>query len=69
MIFDETDEVPLETTGGLETVAVRFPSNKIAMHMIQYGGGYIAAPSANTSGRPSPTLAEHVEEDLGDRLT
>lgn len=65
MIFDKTDEVPLETTGGLDTVAVRFPSNKIAMHMIRYAGGYVAAPSANTSGRPSPTLAEHVEEDLG----
>lgn len=68
MIFGRTDEVPLETTGGLETVAVRFPSNRIAQKMIQYGGGYIAAPSANTSGRPSPTLAEHVEEDLGESI-
>lgn len=68
MIFEKTDEVPLETTGGLFTVAVRFPSNKIAMHLIRFAGGYIAAPSANTSGRPSPTLAEHVEEDLGDQI-
>lgn len=68
MIFNKTDEVPPETTGGLSTVAVRFPSNKIAMHMIRYAGGYVAAPSANTSGRPSPTLAEHVEEDLGETI-
>lgn len=68
MIFYKSDIVPLETTGGLNTVAVRFPSNKIAQEMILAGGGYVAAPSANTSGRPSPTEAKHVEEDLGDKI-
>ncbi|MEE8835720.1 MAG: L-threonylcarbamoyladenylate synthase [Eubacteriales bacterium] len=68
MIFNKSSIVPLETTGGLETVAVRFPDNEIAREMIRQGGGYVAAPSANTSGRPSPTLASHVDEDLGDRI-
>ena len=68
MIFEKTDAVPKETTGGLDSVAVRFPSSRIANHLIRYAGGYVAAPSANTSGRPSPTLAEHVIEDLGDRI-
>ncbi len=68
MIFPKSDLVPYETTGGLDTVAVRFPDNAIARELIRQGGGYVAAPSANTSGRPSPTLAAHVEEDLGDRI-
>ena len=68
MIFEKSELVPYETTGGLETVAVRFPANKVAVEMIRQAGGYVAAPSANTSGRPSPTLASHVEEDLGDRI-
>ena len=46
-------------------VAVRFPSDRIAQELILAAGGYVAAPSANTSGRPSPTTAQHVEEDLG----
>lgn len=45
-------------------MAVRFPSHKTAQKLILAGGGFIAAPSANTSGRPSPTTAEHVIEDL-----
>lgn len=68
MIFVKSDAVPLETTGGLDTVAVRFPSHRIASEMIRQAGGYVAAPSANTSGRPSPTCAQHVIEDLGDRI-
>lgn len=68
MILEKTDLVPFETTGGLGTVAVRFPSNKIAQALIRAAGGFVAAPSANTSGRPSPTAARHVEEDLGDRI-
>ena len=68
MIFEKTDAVPLETTGGLTSVAVRYPSNKVANALILAGGGFIAAPSANTSGRPSPTKAEHVIEDLGDKI-
>lgn len=68
MIFRKSDLVPYETTGGLDTVAVRFPSNRIAAAMIAAGGGYIAAPSANRSGRPSPTMAEYCREDLDGRV-
>ncbi|MDO5590041.1 MAG: L-threonylcarbamoyladenylate synthase [Lachnospiraceae bacterium] len=68
MIFEKSDVVPLGTTGGLNTVAVRMPSDEVAAALIDAGGGYIAAPSANTSGRPSPTMAEHVEEDLAGRI-
>ena len=68
MILPKADIVPKETTGGLESVAVRFPSDRIAQELIRAAGGFVAAPSANTSGRPSPTMAEHVEEDLGDAI-
>ena len=54
--------------GVVDTVAVRMPSDEIARALIDAGGGYIAAPSANTSGRPSPTKAEHVEEDLSGKI-
>ena len=64
MVLKKNDKVPYGTTGGLDTVAVRMPSHKVALEMIRHGGGYIAAPSANTSGRPSPTLASHVADDL-----
>lgn len=68
MIFEKTPMVPYATTGGLDTVAVRFPSHKIAQALILAAGGFVAAPSANTSGRPSPTRATHVIEDLGDKI-
>lgn len=68
MIFRKTETVPKETTGGLETVAVRMPSNKIARALIDASGGYIAAPSANLSGRPSPTIAKYVIEDMDGRI-
>ena len=64
LIFQKSPEVPYGTTGGLDTVAVRMPSHPVARAVIEAGGGYIAAPSANTSGRPSPTKASHVAEDL-----
>ncbi len=64
MVMKKSKAVPYGTTGGLETVAVRMPSHPIALEMIRHGGGYIAAPSANTSGRPSPTLASHVADDM-----
>ncbi len=68
MIFRKSELVPLETTGGLETVAVRFPVHPVAKALILAGGGYIAAPSANLSGRPSPTKAQHVIDDLSGRI-
>lgn len=57
MILPKSDAVPYETTGGLDTVAIRMPSHPAAQKLIKYSGGYIAAPSANTSGKPSPTVA------------
>ena len=68
MIFKKKEKVPKSTTGGLETVAVRMPSHPVARALIRESGVYIAAPSANTSGRPSPTKAEHVREDLDGRI-
>ena len=68
MILPKTGRVPYETTGGLDTVAIRMPRDEIALALIREGGGYVAAPSANTSGRPSPTTAAHVEEDLGEAV-
>ena len=68
MILPRADIVPKETTGGLDSVAVRFPSDPIAQELILAAGGYVAAPSANTSGRPSPTTAGHVAEDLGEAI-
>jgi L-threonylcarbamoyladenylate synthase len=68
MIFRKADIVPYATTGGLETVAVRMPSHKTARALIDAAGGYVAAPSANRSGRPSPTIARYVIEDLDGRV-
>lgn len=68
MIFNKKELVPLGTTGGLNTVAVRMPDHLVALALIRAGGGYIAAPSANLSGRPSPTCAAHVQEDLDGRI-
>ena len=68
MIFQKKDVVPYGTTGGLDTVAVRMPNHPVALKMIEAGGGYIAAPSANTSGRPSPTTAQHVADDMTGKI-
>lgn len=68
MIFQKSEAVPLATTGGLDTVAVRMPSNRTARALIDAAGGYVAAPSANRSGRPSPTMAKYVIEDLDGRI-
>lgn len=68
MIFKKRAEVPEGTTGGLDTVGVRMPEHPVALALIRSAGRYIAAPSANASGRPSPTLAEHVKEDLDGRI-
>ncbi len=68
MILKKSSKVPYGTTGGLDTVAIRMPKDKIALGLIRASGCYIAAPSANTSGRPSPTMARHVLEDLDGKL-
>jgi L-threonylcarbamoyladenylate synthase len=68
MVFKKDAKVPYGTTGGLDTVAVRMPSDLVARELILASGGFVSAPSANTSGRPSPTRAEHVEEDLSGKI-
>lgn len=68
MIMPKSDAVPYATTGGLDTVAIRMPSHPTAYELIRSSGVCIAAPSANTSGRPSPTTAQHVMEDLNGRI-
>lgn len=64
MIMKKTSAVPAIVSGGLDTVGIRFPSNKVAQALIKSAGVPVAAPSANISGRPSPTRPEHVIEDM-----
>lgn len=64
IILKKSHRVPHETTAGLKTVAIRMPNHPIALALIEESGMPIAAPSANRSGRPSPTTAQHVLEDL-----
>ena len=68
LVFPKSGIVPYGTTGGLETVAIRMPSDTIANRLIALAGVPIAAPSANTSGRPSPTTAEHVYQDMNGKI-
>lgn len=68
MILKKSDIVPDSITGGLGTVAIRMPSHKTAANLIKKSGVYIAAPSANTSGKPSPTLASHVIKDMTGKI-
>lgn len=68
IIVKKSDIIPKETTGGLDTVAVRLPSDEIAGELIRRSGVYVAAPSANASGRPSTTRAEHCFEDLAGKI-
>jgi L-threonylcarbamoyladenylate synthase len=68
LLLPKKDAVPDETTAGLQTVAVRMPSHPVASRLINACGCPIAAPSANMSGRPSPTSASHVMEDMSGRI-
>ena len=68
MICHRTFEVPYVTTGGLETVGIRMPSNPAAQAFLKAAGCPVAAPSANLSGKPSPTTAEHVRDDFDGRI-
>lgn len=68
LVFPKSELVPTESTGGLDTVAIRMPSHPIAAAFIRAAGVPIAAPSANCSGRPSPTMASHVWEDMEGRI-
>jgi L-threonylcarbamoyladenylate synthase len=68
LVVKKRELVPLEATGGLDTVAVRMPNHEVALSLIQEAGCPIAAPSANLSGKPSPTRAEDVWEDLSGKI-
>ncbi len=68
IILPKSDKVPIGVTGGLNTVAVRFPKHPVARNLIKAAGVPIAAPSANLSGSPSPTTANHVYNDLNGKI-
>lgn len=68
LILEKSDIVPSNVTCGLDTVALRMPKNAIALKLIEASGAPLAAPSANLSQSPSPTMAEHVLEDLDGRI-
>lgn len=68
VILPKRDCIPYSVTGGLDTVAVRVPVHPVAHELIAKAGVPVAAPSANLSGRPSPTTADHVREDLDGRV-
>lgn len=68
IILKKKETVPYETTGGLDTVAIRLPANVIARELIKHSKVYVAAPSANLSGKPSPTKADHVINDLSGKI-
>lgn len=68
LIFNKTNKIPDRITGGLSTVAIRMPNHNIALELIEYSKLPIAAPSANTSGKPSPTNSSHVIHDLSGKI-
>ncbi|MBL6466102.1 MAG: threonylcarbamoyl-AMP synthase [Peptostreptococcus stomatis] len=68
IVFKKKDIIPDRTSGGLDTVAIRMPSDQVARNLIRQAGVPIAAPSANISGRPSPTKPEHIIRDMDGRV-
>ena len=68
MILPKADCIPDEVSAGLDTVGIRLPSHPVAQELIREAGVPLAAPSANTSGRPSTTTSSHVMEDLGGKI-
>lgn len=68
VVLPKSDKIPSVTSGGLETVGIRLPSNEVARELIRASGLPLAAPSANLSGSPSPTTAGHVYDDLNGRI-
>lgn len=68
LVLKKKDVVPYIVTSGLDTVAVRMPANNVALDLIEYFGKPVAAPSANSFSQLSPTEAEHVEKQLGDKV-
>ncbi len=68
LVFKHSSKVPNESVAGLDTIAIRMPKHKVALALIRQSQRPIAAPSANLSGKPSPTTAQHVYEDLNGRI-
>ena len=68
MVLPKRDRIPDVTSAGLDTVGIRIPCHKTALKLIKISGKAIAAPSANLSGSPSPTSAEHVMNDMNGRI-
>ena len=68
IIFSKSPDVPAETSAGLQTIAVRMPAHPLMLAVIERSNLVLAAPSANTSGFPSPTRAEHVYDDLKGKI-
>ncbi|MGA2386608.1 MAG: L-threonylcarbamoyladenylate synthase [Candidatus Bathyarchaeia archaeon] len=68
LVFKRSSAVPSVTVAGLDTVAIRMPKHKVALALIRQSGCPIAAPSANLAGKPSPTTAQHVYDDLNGRI-
>ena len=68
LVFKRSNIVPNVTVAGLDTVAIRMPKHKVALALIKQSSCPIAAPSANLAGKPSPTTAKHVYEDLNGRI-
>ena len=69
MVLPKNDRIPMITSGGLDTVGIRVPSHPVMHRIIEISGRPIAAPSANTSGYPSPTSAEHVMRDMNGKIS
>ena len=68
MVLSKNDRIPMITSGGLDTVGIRVPSHPVMHRIIELSGCPIAAPSANTSGYPSPTSASHVMRDMSGKI-
>lgn len=68
IVVPASEDVPQAVSVGLDTVAIRMPSHPVFLELIRTAGSPLAAPSANVSGKPSPTRAEHVQEDLGEEV-
>ena len=68
LVLEKSEKIPDIVTAGLNTVAIRMPNHRVALRLIDYSNTPIAAPSANKSGKPSPTLAKHVIEDFKDEI-
>lgn len=68
IILPKAECIPIEVSAGLDTVGIRFPNHKVAQNLIKAAGVPLAAPSANLSGRPSTTTAQHVMEDLNGKI-